>query len=322
MRRVQERSILNMTHQGDCRHLLPEFAAAGVKVRTCVTSPPYFGLRDYGADGQIGLELSPDEYIAELVSVFGLVRNVLTDDGTLWLNLGDSYNAYNGGVGPSSSLSRGAQTEQRPQLASGYGLKVKSAKPKDLLGIPWRVALALQAHGWWLRSDIIWHKPNPMPESISDRPTKSHEYLFLLAKSERYFCDMEAIKEDGSLQRSGNTQHKYVNGQQIHRTKSGFLDMRQKVYEKVNRRTVWTVPTEPFTGAHFACFPKALIEPCVLAGAAAGDVVLDPFMGSGTVAEVATNLGRQFIGCELNAEYIKLHDLRKTTQGFAFSTKA
>jgi DNA modification methylase len=179
--------------QGDCREVLRTMLAESA--HCCITSPPYFGLRDYGVNGQIGLEETPDAYVAELVAVFREVKRVLRDDGTLWLNLGDSYNAYNGGAGPSSALSQGAQTTQRPKLESGFGLKVKSLKPKDLIGIPWLVAFALRADGWWLRSHIIWHKPNPMPESVTDRPTSAHESIFLLAKSERYYFDAEAVRE-------------------------------------------------------------------------------------------------------------------------------
>lgn len=282
---------LNATHVGDCRDLLGQMATDGVRVQTCVTSPPYFGLRDYGCAGQLGLEQTPEEYVAELVKVLAAVRNLLADDGTLWLNLGDCY------VGAGS-------TEPAGKL-----------KAKDLIGVPWRVAFALQADGWYLRSDIIWHKANAMPESVTDRPTKAHEYLFLLAKSERYYYDAESIKERGTLRASGNGQGKYIEDDPRHRTKAGFLKIRQKVYEHVNRRTVWTLPTEGYHGAHFAVFPRALIAPCIVAGARPGDVVLDPFMGSGTTAQVATDLGRQFIGCEINAQYVDMHDVRRTTLG-------
>lgn len=279
---------LNKTHVGDCRALLPEMAAAGVRAQTCVTSPPYFGLRDYGVAQQIGLEPSPDDYVESLVDVFRLVRQALADDGTLWLNLGDSY-ANDGKWGGSSGGKHVAALHGKTGI--GRGRKSTGAKPKDLLGIPWRVAFALQADGWWLRSDVVWHKPNPMPESVRDRPTKAHEYLFLLAKSERYFYDAEASKEQavGGCPWEGS--------------------------ETRNRRTVWTIPTAPFAGAHFATFPRSLVEPCVLSTSKSGDVVLDPFMGSGTVAQVATDLGRAFIGCELNPKYVELHEMRRTTIG-------
>lgn len=312
---------LNKTHVGDCRPLLAAMSEASVVVNTCVTSPPYFGLRDYGHENQIGLERTPEAYVSQLVAVFAAVRKVMADDGTLWLNLGDSYNAYNGGAGPGSKLS-GRQTSARPRLATGYGLQVQSMKPKDLLGMPWRVAFALQEDGWYLRSDIIWHKPNPMPESVTDRPTKSHEYMFLLTKSERYYYDYAAVAE-ASLrpEGSGNTYPYEVEGERpcananlggsLH--KIGPRDTR-------NRRTVWTVPTMPQPEAHFATFPPALIEPCIMAGAAAGGIVLDPFMGSGTTARVALSLGRQFIGCELNPAYAKIQDKIGLQAGFALTS--
>lgn len=237
-------------------------------VQMCVTSPPYFGLRNYGVEGQIGLEQTPEEYIAAMVEVFRCVRDVLADDGTLWLNLGDSY-----------------------------------GKGKQLLGIPWRVALALQADGWVLRQDIIWHKTNPMPESVRDRCTKAHEYVFLLSKSERYFFDSEAIKEpaDPANHRDSRGIRRTPDGQSDH---SGFKNGRH--YETRNKRDVWSVPVKPYKGAHFATFPPALIEPCILAGSRPGDIVLDPFMGSGTTAQVVLQHGRRAIGCELNSEYIDL----------------
>lgn len=228
-------------------------------------------------DAQLGLEATPDAYVAALVAVFREVRRVLADDGTLWLNLGDSYNAYNGGAGPSSSLSRGAQTEQRPQLATGYGLKYKGLKPKDLIGIPWRVAFALQADGWYLRSDIIWHKPNPMPESVTDRPTKAHEYLFLLSKRPTYFYDADAVRETtGSesdpafYEANRKPHHDHAADLQrgmVQPKPVGFVSMTHPLGR--NRRTVWTVATQPFSEAHFATFPPALIEPCILAGTSA-----------------------------------------------------
>ena len=310
---------LNKTHVGDCRDLLRKMAADGVRVQTCVTSPPYFGLRDYGVVGQIGLEPTPDEYVAQMVAVFRAVRDVLVDDGTLWLNLGDSYVSVGSGTqGANGEMAtrRVAQVRDRKAVHSTVlrPPSVPGVAPKNLIGIPWRVAFALQADGWYLRSDIIWHKPNPMPESVTDRPTKAHEYIFLLAKSERYYYDAEAIAEDGSGRSAGNRRYKY-DGLLGHETKQGILSVADKEWDKRNRRSVWTVPTQPFSGAHFATFPRALIEPCILAGSRPGDTVLDPFMGSGTTGQVATDLGRNFIGCELNPDYLRLHDMRRTTQG-------
>ena len=279
-------------------------------VHTCVTSPPYFGLRDYGMAGQIGLEDTPDAFVARLVDVFREVKRVLRDDGTLWLNLGDSYAGYHGNKNaavPTSAVNgwtngtnENKRGDKRPQ---DIGLK-----HKDLIGIPWRVAFALQADGWYLRQDIIWHKPNPMPESVTDRCTKAHEYLFLLSKSARYYFDAEAIKEPATFgggrgQSSGdyslgtgtrNDQGRHLSG--------GFANDTGTR----NRRSVWTVATKPFAGAHFATFPPDLIEPCILAGSPIGGTVLDPFGGSGTTAGVSMRNGRNAILCELNPEYAAL----------------
>lgn len=252
-----------------------KWARDGIKAQTCVTSPPYFGLRDYGHDGQIGLEETPEQYISAMVDVFRCVRDVLADDGTLWLNIGDSY-----------------------------------GKSKQLLGIPWRIALALQDDGWVLRQDIIWHKPNPMPESVRDRCTKAHEYVFLLSKSPRYFYDSESIREDsvdpvGSAKRYKSPffigeKHELGGYSASGAKHTGGM----KSFDgKRNRRSVWTVATRSYRGAHFATFPPQLIEPCILAGSRPGDIVLDPFMGSGTTAEVCVLLGRGFLGCEINKEY-------------------
>ncbi|MCP5115062.1 MAG: site-specific DNA-methyltransferase [bacterium] len=266
--------------------------------QTCVTSPPYWGLRDYGVDGQMGLEATPDEYVAGMVEVFREVRRVLRDDGTLWLNLGDSYN----GVGRGDKAN-GLQVAARTKQRTAAGLK-----PKDLCGIPWRVAFALQADGWYLRSDIIWHKPNPMPESITDRPTKAHEYVFLMSKSPRYHYDHEAIADDAI--HAGRVLD-YTGDQKAN---SAHEDLQRtlprgrviEVAAKKNKRTVWTVASKPFPGAHFAVFPPKLIEPCIKAGAKTGDVVLDPFTGAGTTAVVAKDLGCRFVGAELNTEYIDI----------------
>ena len=312
---------------GDCRDTMRQLSADGVRVQTCVTSPPYFGLRDYGHDGQLGLEQTPDEYIAAMVEVFRCVRDVLADDGTLWLNIGDSYAGSWGaqgreysGVGVSALSARQVAAAQRK--ASGTGsIKQPGIKPKDLIGIPWMLAFALRADGWYLRQDIIWHKPNPMPESVRDRCTKAHEYIFLLSKSGQYFYDQDAIKEPavcgwgGSEFHTGKSgKHQLGRAQKVRPSKkrgdfSGKTESMKgrnafrAVVDMRNRRSVWTVATKPYKGAHFATFPTDLIEPCILAGSRVDDIVLDPFMGSGTTAAVAIKHGRQYIGCELNPDY-------------------
>ena len=291
---------------GDCRETMRRWAAEGVKAQMCVTSPPYFGLRDYGHEGQIGLEQTPEEYIAAMVEVFRCVKDVLADDGTLWLNIGDSYAAQGGAQVQGTKQAKGSQagawngeTRKPPQ----------GIKPKDLIGIPWMLAFALRADGWYLRQDIIWHKPNPMPESVRDRCTKAHEYIFLLSKSERYFFDSEAMREPGVIP-AGT---KAAKGSAERQAQSGVnaRPPEYKVYDGMrNRRSVWTVNTRPYKGAHFATFPPALIEPCILAGSRPGDVVLDPFMGSGTTAQVALQNGRKYLGCELNESYAELQQQR------------
>ena len=301
---------------GDCRDIMRRWAADGVKVQTCVTSPPYFGLRDYGHEGQIGLEPTPEAYIAAMVEVFRCVREVLADDGTLWLNIADSY-AGGGGFSPNSPSNQ-AGSKQTTHKGSIRGtIKPQGeVKAKDLIGIPWMLAFALRADGWYLRQDIIWHKPNPMPESVRDRCTKAHEYIFLLSKSERYYFDSEAMKEPAVSEKpAGNKRHKYVDAytdgeNEKHRTKAGLLALTGREWKKRNRRSVWAVATQPYSGAHFATFPPALIEPCILAGSRPGDIVLDPFMGSGTTAQVATKHGRRYLGCELNPQYEKLQTER------------
>lgn len=378
---------LNRTHQGDCRDLMRRMIADGVKVQCVVSSPPYWGLRDYGVPGQLGLERTWLRHVAAMRGVFRLVRSVLREDGVLWLNYGDSYFTprVSGGVGHNSTINgkesqlafmdaaraRNSRTQQS-NLASSQPMSANrrydagaGLKPKDMVGMPWRIAFALQEDGWWLRSDCIWHKPNPMPESITDRPTKSHEYVFLLAKSERYFYDQEAVKESSSAKthdrrpKGGPPVSGHAHGPGSHsaldhaksakdagRTDQGLRDStkfgRGKGWRKLaeagsgtknngsfdeamavmppdrNLRTVWKMPTEPFSGAHFATFPRELAARCILAGSRPGDVVFDPFMGSGTVGQVATDLGRQYIGCELSEEYIKLHELRRTTIGMPF----
>jgi DNA modification methylase len=296
-----------MILEGDCleemRFWLPDKC-----VQTCVTSPPYFGLRDYGHAGQIGLEKTPDEYVAKLVEVFREVRRVLRDDGTVWLNLGDSYNAYNANRGRSTSF-QSATDNALPKLSSGHGLTTATLKNKDLIGIPWRVAFALQADGWYLRQDIIWHKPNPMPESVTDRCTKAHEYVFLLTKSPRYYFDSDAIKEPVSADMARRARAGHTRGQgKIDRSRNDSTTVRPTAIEGEtrNRRSVWTVGTKPYRGAHFATFPPDLIEPCILAGSRPGDTVLDPFGGSGTTAAVAHKYGRRSILCELNPDYLPL----------------
>ena len=262
---------------GDCRDTLKQFDE---KARCCVTSPPYYGLRDYGGESnQIGLEQSPEEYIQEMVNVFRLVRDNLTDDGTLWLNIGDSYYNYRPGKGealPKQSVSK--TNQDLPQGSNPRrGRRLEGLKEKDLIGIPWMLAFALRADGWYLRQDIIWSKPNPMPESVRDRCTKSHEYIFLLSKSQKYYFDVNSIKEPT------------IEGNSLKRKKS-----------------VWNVKLKPNKKAHFATYPEELIKPCILAGSEENDIVLDPFMGSGTTAAVARSLGRYYIGCELHQEYNNL----------------
>ena len=377
---------------GDAREVMKYLIAEGVKVQMCVTSPPYWGLRDYGTakweggdaecnhfmpplggtakstlclsvdgdgfstgktqpnkaqykqicgkcgahriDSQLGLESTPEEYVVNMVEVFRLVRELLTDDGTLWLNLGDSYYGSWGNSGQRPELDgksdgqrdknceylpRGGWDNRRERPASSY--RHPTLKPKDLVGIPWRVAFALQADGWYLRQDIIWSKPNPMPESVTDRCTKSHEYLFLLSKEERYYYDADAIAEpqaDISVRRAfstNNVDQRKDAAQDVYAISGTSQD---KTYAKMresiaagepqtrNKRSVWTITTKPFRGAHFATFPPDLIEPCILAGSRTGDIVFDPFIGSGTTAEVCIELGRKCIGIDLNDEYLGL----------------
>ncbi len=313
--------MLNECFIGDCREGLRAFVAAGHKVQTCVTSPPYWGLRDYGDPGQIGLERTPQRYIARLRSVFRLVREVLADDGVLWLNLGDCYQSGDRGGyrtdahrWEKSELQRGNRgnaTTIRPNR-----LPQKGIKDKDLVGIPWSVAFMLRADGWYLRQDIIWSKPACMPESVRDRCTKSHEYLFLLTKSKRYYYDADAIKEpaDPAAGRDTTTARRQV--PPGHSADTGFVNGRR--FETRNKRSVWTVSNAPYPDAHFATFPPKLIEPCILAGSRPGDIVLDPFMGSGTTAQVAEHLGRQWIGCEINPDYLPLQQQRLRQQTLVY----
>ncbi|WP_438391132.1 DNA-methyltransferase [Caballeronia sp. DA-9] len=368
----------NACHFGDCRDTMRAMIADGVKVQTIVTSPPYWGLRDYGVDGQIGHEPTLREFIETLTDVFELCRELLADDGTAWVNMGDSYAGSWGsqgrdysGVGVASLSARQVAASQRK--ASGTGtIRDDGIKAKDLMGQPWRLAFALQDAGWYLRQDIIWHKPNPMPESTRDRCTKAHEYLFLLSKKSKYFYDNEAIRTPsasianykmpdgwdtapgahGSYHPQGREKGRtagnvnppkgavaYAEGDERHRTKAGLLAFAEKTRASrdnfkredskravahpgqtmgthrpdradseydlttANRRSVWTIATEAYPGAHFATFPEALVEPCVLAGSRPGDIVFDPFFGSGTTGAVASRLGRRWIGCELNPAY-------------------
>tara|TARA_Y100001968_G_scaffold64910_1_gene55616 strand:+ start:6303 stop:7283 length:981 start_codon:yes stop_codon:yes gene_type:complete len=290
---------------GDCRKTLGTLHAqitTGIaeRPRMCVTSPPYYGLRDYGGEeSQIGLEQSPEEYIEQMVEVMSLVRNCLTDDGTLWLNIGDSYNNYRPGKAYVKQTVA-SNNQDLPEHSPKRSNRLEGLKEKDLIGIPWMLAFALRADGWYLRQDIIWHKPNPMPESVRDRCTKAHEYIFLLSKNRKYFYDNEAIKEPakdwGTRDRTNGKYHNEGTGLQPH---SGLT----KSYEKKNKRSVWTVNKKPYKGAHFATYPPELIEPCIIAGSEKGDIILDPFMGSGTTAAVAKSLGRGYIGCELHEDY-------------------
>lgn len=308
--------------EGDARAVLLNLPAQSVQC--CVTSPPYFGLRDYGHDGQIGLEPTPEEFVTALVEVFREVRRVLRDDGTVWLNLGDSYVA-NGrydaayeGKRERAAMNGGGRELAKVGEAPRKGIRgVGGVKPKDLIGIPWMVAFALRADGWYLRSDIIWSKPNPMPESVTDRPTKAHEYLFLLSKGPRYFYDADAVRESqspGSVERWGTEPRRIDNGAHYQRHAFSDEEMRGGSGEGNfgmnlagrNKRSVWTVATQPYAGAHFATFPPKLIEPCVLAGCPEGGTVLDPFAGAGTTGVVALRHDRSFVGVELNPEYAEL----------------
>jgi DNA modification methylase len=357
---------------GDTRDGLRQFAKGSAQ--TCVTSPPYWGLRDYGTadweggdpacdhmgepfrtkasinancgtgadvknasgrqpfrdvcgkcgarrvDRQIGMEQTPDEYVAAMVEVFRLVRDVLADDGTLWLNLGDSYAGGSkvGETRPGSGRADGVVDDRGQRNRNGVG-SVDGCKPKDLVGIPWRVAFALQADGWYLRQDIIWAKPNPMPESVRDRCTKAHEYLFLLTKSPRYYYDADAIAEAATY---AGEQLGIVRGTKRRAESMGVAPTGNErpgadadISATRNRRSVWSITTEPFAEAHFAVMPTALVAPCIAAGSRPGDIVLDPFMGSGTVAQVAQDLGRRWIGCELNPEYARMIARRTAQQG-------
>jgi len=276
-------------------------------VQCCVTSPPYWGLRDYGVPGQLGLEPTPDAYVANLVAVFREVRRVLKGDGIVWLVIGDSFNNFR--VSTNGQAVHGR--ELRDKFPGRRRVDI-NLKEKDLIGIPWRVAFALQADGWWLRSDIIWSKPNPMPESVTDRPTKAHEYVFLLTKAARYFYDAASIKEPAIWTRENNPEWQKQRAETNARKGAGNRNAADgwftgwKPENGRNKRDVWTVPTQSYSGAHFATFPEKLVEPCILAGSKPGDLVLDPFAGSGTVGVVCRRFARRFIGVDLNLAYVKL----------------
>lgn len=299
---------------GDCRAVLREIVAEDVYAQTCITSPPYWGLRDYEVAGQIGLEQTIDEYVATLVDVFRAVRDVLANDATLWLNMGDGYNA---GTNSARNISGESKHGYWANPHGDVRRNAQGFKTKDMLGLPWRVAFALQADGWYLRSDIIWSKPNPMPESVTDRPTKAHEYIFLLAKSKHYYYDSAAIKEPATKKLSGNKARVYpadYGRPDDHLAKGIPWEGSMR-----NKRTVWEIPTAPYNDAHFATFPPALIEPCVLAGSFRGGLVLDPFSGAGTTGIVALRHGRRYLGIELNPDYIAL--TRKRMNGHDDQTR-
>jgi len=315
----------NNVLQGDCLEVLKTIPDRVIDC--CITSPPYYGLRDYGCDGQIGLEKTPEEFIQKLVDVFHEVKRVLKDDGTLWLNIGDSYWG-SGSRGydftdkwsdASKVQSNSKGTENLSNIPKLVGTTDTGIKNKDLIGIPWMLAFALRKDGWYLRQDIIWHKPNPMPESVKDRCTKSHEYIFLLSKKPHYYFDYEAIQEQaitGETIRDKNAegyQADYPNGQ---RFSAG-----SHVYAKNgmrNKRDVWSITTKAVREAHFATYPEELVKPCILAGSRVGGVILDPFFGSGTTGRVAVSLNREYIGIELNPEYIEIADRRTDNVQMSF----
>ena len=363
---------MNKIEFGDCREIMRKWASQGVKAQTCITSPPYYGLRDYGTakweggdtdcehsismptkwndpkrgtsvlrpevghrggsssnchlcgakriDEQIGLEDTPDDYIKNMVEVFRCVWDVLEDDGTLWVNIGDSYCNSNGFARASPEYQREGRNNMPANDRKLDKLHATGLKTKDLIGIPWMLAFALRADGWYLRQDIVWSKPNPMPESVQDRCTKAHEYIFLLSKSHKYHFDHVAIKEP--MKGEPEARDKNAEGYQADYSKGDRFSKGERVFGAdgmANKRSVWTVNTKPYSGAHFAVFPTELIEPCILAGAPLGGIVLDPFMGSGTTAQVAQDLGRQYIGCELNPEYGKLQKKRTAQKSLDFA---
>ena len=355
--RKKVKEITNKVFLGDSREVLKEFPDKCID--TCITSPPYWGLRDYGTstwvggdkdcshrrdtkksdkcitghknfdemlgvgdaiykseckrcgakrvDSQIGLEDEVSDYIEQLVDVFGEVHRILKDDGTVWLNLGDSYSGSTGKSGGVSKIQSVKRQLDTGSIGSLRPAKVAGLKRKDLIGIPWRAAFALQKYGWYLRQDIIWHKPNPMPEPTKDRCVKSHEYIFLLSKNPQYYFDADSIKEPSVTPNTGTSwKQRKLDGEPMRHGLQGAAAVGAgnfKTYEKRNKRSVWTVPTKPYSGAHFATFPPELITPCIKAGSREGGIVLDPFMGSGTIAEYSKRLGRLYTGVELNEEY-------------------
>lgn len=309
---------------GDVRAVLPTLPTGSVSC--CVTSPPYWALRSYLPEGsplkplELGQEENPDAWVAVMVEVFREVRRVLTPDGTLWLNVGDKYaSAPGGNMGKNSRRAGRTFTARITTAARRVGLK-----DKDMIGLPWMLAFALRADGWWLRSEVIWSKTNPQPESVEDRPTKTHEHLFLLSKSPSYHYDAAAIREPASgtahaRGRGVNPKAAKANRNEVRQNASFSAAVRGLVDER-NARTVWTIPTEPYHGAHFACFPRQLAQRCILAGCPPGGVVLDPFFGSGTTGQVAEALGRKWLGVELNPDYEPLWRGRTAQQGLAFGS--
>ena len=281
-------------------------------VNCCVTSPPYWGLRDYGVDGQFGLESTPAEYIKKFTAIFSEVRRVLIDDGTLWLNLGDTYNGYLGNSHRGQKHS-GLNSNSRIRRDKGCGISDPTLKPKDLVGVPWMAAFALRNDGWYLRQDIIWHKPNPMPESVTDRCTKSHEYIFLMSKSRKYYYDYDNIKtpiKDTSKNRYSQDIDSQKGSIRVPGKVNGNMKTVGGAEGMANKKSVWTVSTRGFKEAHFATFPPDLIVDCIKAGCPEGGIVLDPFMGAGTTAVVAKKLGRHYLGIELNSKYIEISNKR------------
>jgi DNA modification methylase len=331
---------LNKIYNGNSLHVLKELPDNSIDC--CVTSPPYWGLRNYNHDEQIGMEQTPDKFIQSLVDVFNEVKRVLKPQGTLWLNLGDTYSAHKDCKSVADTLRVGGKSEEANVIEKGKSnsrnsklLKSVGLKNKDLIGVPWMAAFALRSSGWYLRQDIIWHKPNPMPESVTDRCTKSHEYIFLMSKSEKYYFDNDSIKTDATtkdLRPNGVERNRIYNynskenknpeaylkpyknlkekGQPNHTMHENRLKGEEYHSDKANKRSVWTVTTKPYSDAHFATFPQDLIVDCIKAGCPENGIVLDPFMGAGTTALVARKLNRNFIGIELNPDYVKIAENR------------
>lgn len=302
---------IDKIYNGDCLDILKQFPKESINC--CVTSPPYYGLRDYGVDGQIGLEETPEQYTERLAEVFREVKKVLRNDGTLWLNIGDSY----AGSGKGAWGNKNKQKEVYIPDSNSKQCKIPKhwdgIKAKDLIGIPWMLAFALRADGWYLRQDIIWNKTNPMPESVTDRCTKAHEYIFLLSKSPTYYFDNKAIKEPTVYPTGTRTDKKrgdFKGKYHVHEDFKHISDSFRAIRDYRNKRDVWTVSTKPYRGAHFATFPEELIQPCILAGCPIDGIVLDPFMGSGTTGRVSKLHGRHYVGIELNPAYIELAEQR------------